>query len=229
MKTMLNAAILAAICAGAVSAAELKDISPGDVARAVHEAGITVAPASMAAVAGARDYSRNVTFPNGSTIWDLETCAEDYRKEKYMGCYSSPEMIITVHDKHKPDQQVTGVLISKIRRNNRDYDISGYGSCLKSEHPFEVDHEVRILENGKVTARLYPGFYASAFTLNKPQNLYEWGGAIWGTAACDKTDKVLSFISDDAYIVTSPEAVIDFGNIRYTLNVSQLQFTRVRP
>lgn len=229
MKTMLNAAILAVICAGVVSAAELKDIRSGDVARASREAGITVAPAAMAAAAGARDYSQDVSFPSGRTVGDLNDCAEDYGNEKYMGCYSSPEMVITIHEKNKPDQQATGVILSKIRRNDEDYDASGYGYCLKFGHPFEVMHEVRILEKGKVVAHPYPGFYASAFTRNEPQNFYAWGGAIWGSASCDKTNKTLSFVSDDTYTVTSPEAVMDFGNVRYTLNVSQLQFTRVRP
>ncbi|MBI5743062.1 MAG: hypothetical protein HY952_00785 [Elusimicrobia bacterium] len=86
---------------------------------------------------------------------------------------------------------------------------------------------MRVLEKGRAVAYLYPEFYASAFKPGAAQSLYEWGGGMWGSSECDKTDKSLVFTNGNSYTVASPAAALDFGNIGFTLNVKQLTFTKL--
>lgn len=172
------------------------------------------------------DYDTPV-FPNGSVIWNLRECAAAYKDARYLGCYASPEISVTRREQGKKPVRLRGMIVSKIQRNENDHDSGGYGYCLKDRHPYRITHEVRVMEKGKPVAYLYPEFYAGAFAPGAAQNLYEWGGSLWGTSNCDKTDKSLVFSGGNAYTVTSPAAALDFGNIVFTLDEKQLTFTKL--
>lgn len=166
-------------------------------------------------------------FPNGSAIWSLGDCARAWRDTPYLGCYATPEITITKKEKGKPEAVLKGIIVSKIEENGKDHDAGGYGYCLRDKHPYRIIHEVRVMEKGRAVAYLYPEFYAGAFRPGTAQDLYEWGGALWGTANCDRTDKSLAFAGRDAYTLTSPAAALDFGNIVFFINEQRLTFTKL--
>lgn len=185
------------------------------------------APKASAAPAAGWDVYETGNFPNGSVIWSLSECARDYRDTPYLGCYASPELAINRKENGKPAVKVKGMIVSKIMPNENSHDSGGYGYCLKDKHLYRIVHEVRVMEKGRAAAYLYPEFYGSGFKPGTAQNLYEWGGAMWGTASCDKTDKALVFTGENVYTVTSPGPALDFGNIVFTLDVKQLTFTKL--
>jgi hypothetical protein len=183
-------------------------------------------PAARRAAAPWTAYDTD-NFPNGSQIWNLGECAANYKNTPYLGCYASPEITITQLENGKPPLKLKGMIVSKIVPNENDNDSGGYGYCLKSKHRYQVVHEVRVMKKGKAVAYLYPEFYAGAFKPGTAQNFYEWGGGMWGSSECDKTDKTVAFTSESSYSMTSPAAVLDFGNIGFTLDVKQLTFTKL--
>lgn len=178
------------------------------------------------AAAAWEDYDTN-EFPNGSVIWSLGACARAYGDTPYLGCYATPEIAITKKEKGKPGVVLKGIIVSKIEENERDHDGGGYGYCLRDKHPYRIVHEVRVMEKGRAVAYLYPEFYAGGFSPGSAQALYEWGGGLWGTASCDRTDKSLVFTGRDAYTLTSQAAALDFGNIVFALNEKQLTFAKL--
>lgn len=182
--------------------------------------------APKAAAAGWGVYETG-NFPNGSVIWSLGECARAYSDTPYLGCYASPELAINRKENGKPAVKVKGMIVSKIMPNENSHDSGGYGYCLKDKHRYRIVHEVRVMEKGRAAAYLYPEFYGSGFKPGTAQNLYEWGGAMWGTANCDITDKALVFTGENVYTVTSPAPALDFGNIVFTLDVKQLTFTKL--
>jgi hypothetical protein len=165
-------------------------------------------------------------FPNGSQIWSIAECAAAYGARPYLGCYATPELTIIRKENGKPAVKAKGIIVSKIVPNDNSNDSGGYGYCLKDKHRYKIMHEVRLMEKGRPVAYLYPEFYAGAFT-GAAQNLYEWGGGMWGSANCDKTDKSLAFTGERSYTVTSPAAALDFGNIVFTLNEKTLTFSKL--
>jgi len=182
--------------------------------------------ADKAAAAAWEAYDTD-NFPNGSAIWSLGECAARYKDKAYLGCYATPEIQITRREPGKPPVKLRGIIVAKIQLNERDHDSGGYGYCLKDAHPYRLVHEVRVMEKGQAVAYLYPEFFAGAFKPGAAQNLYEWGGAMWGTANCDRSDKALVFSGERAYTVASPAAALDFGNIVFTLDVRQLTFSKL--
>lgn len=165
-------------------------------------------------------------FPNGSVIWGLGDCARAYKDTPYLGCYASPEITVNRKEHNKPAVKARGMIVSKIMKNENSHDSGGYGYCLKDAHPYRIVHEVRVLEKGRAVAYLYPEFYAGTLG-GAAQSLYEWGGGMWGTANCDKTDKSLLFSGERAYTVTSPAPVLDFGNIVFTIEEKRLTFSKL--
>lgn len=182
---------------------------------------------ALAAPAAAWEAYDTNNFPNGSQIWSLGDCARAYRDTPYLGCYASPELTIDRKEQGKPAVKVKGIIVSKIVPNENNHDSGGYGYCLNDKHPYRIVHEVRIMEKGRAVAYLYPEFYGSPFKPGTAQNLYEWGGGMWGTANCDKTDKTLVFTGKSSYTVASPAAALDFGNIVFTIAEKQLTFTKL--